>query len=218
VEAVVEEIGYWVEAFRVRDIAFYDDALLIKPSQHLALILDQIVDRRLACRFHLPNGIHARGLTTEVAGLMYRAGFKTIRLGFETIDPIKQVDMGEKVEETELRRGLDLLREAGYSSGDIGVYLMAGLPAQPWQEVAEGIERVWEWGGLPRIAEYSPIPQTTLWDQAVEHSSYDLENEPLFHNNSIFPCRWEGFTWEDLVGLKTKLEKRRRGSSGEGTR
>jgi len=205
---VVDEIYRWVHEFHVTDIAFYDDALLINPSDHFLPLLEGILEKGIGCRFHLPNGMHARGLTGEVADLMFRVGFKTIRLGLETINPVKQVETGGKVDDEDVRRAIEFLKEAGFPSRDIGVYLMAGLPGQRWQEVEAGIEKVLQWGALPRIAEYSPIPHTALWTEAVRHSSYDLEREPLFQNNSILPCQWEGFSWEDLAAVKVSLQRR----------
>jgi hypothetical protein len=37
-------------------------------------------------RFHCPNGIHARFIDDELAYLMKKSGFITLRLGLETID------------------------------------------------------------------------------------------------------------------------------------
>jgi len=207
---VVEEIRHWVERSHVTDIAFYDDALLINASRHFVPILQGILERGIRCRFHLPNGIHARGLTQEVADLMFRAGFKTVRLGLETVDPGRQEETGGKVDDEDVRIAIESLKAAGFSSTDIGVYLMAGVPGQRREEVELGIETVWQWGAVPKIAEYSPIPDTPLWEQAVQHSSYDLEGEPLFHNNSILPCHWEGLSWRDLAAIKTGLQRRLR--------
>jgi hypothetical protein len=139
---------------------------------------------------------------------MFRVGFKTIRLGLETIDPVRQIETGGKVEEDEVQRAIVFLREAGFRSEDIAVYLMAGLPGQAWQEVEAGIEKVWQWGAIPKIAEYSPIPHTPLWEEAIRHSPYALETEPLFQNNSILPCHWEGFSRDDLAGIKSRLQVR----------
>lgn len=204
---VVKEICHWVEKFHVTDIAFYDDALLVNASHYFVPILEEVLENNIRCRFHLPNGIHARGLTREVADLMFCVGFKTIRLGLETINPARQVDTGGKISDEDVQTAIEFLREAGFSSRDIGVYLMAGLPGQPWQEVEAGIEKIWQWGALPKIAEYAPIPHTALWEQAVHHSSYDIEGEPLLQNNSILPCHWEGFSWEDLAAIKIKLQR-----------
>jgi hypothetical protein len=92
---------------------------------------------------------------------------------------------------------------------------MAGLPGQPWEEVEAGVEKVWQWGAVPKIAEYSPIPGTGLWNEAVRHSSYDIGGEPLFHNNSVLPCQWKGFTLGDLAAIKIRLHKRLRAKSFE---
>jgi len=37
-------------------------------------------------------------------------------------------------------------------------------------------------------------------------SKFDLENEPLFHNNSIIPCQWEGLTLAGYKRLKEKIK------------
>ena len=207
-EAVVDEIRHWVRGFGVTDIAFTDDALLVDAENHLIRILEGILEEGVTCRFHVPNGIHARGLTQAIADLMFRANFKTIRVGLETVNRRRQAETGGKVFGNEAERAIDLLRSAGFSRGDIGVYLMAGLPGQTWEEVEAGIEQVWRWGAVPKIAEYSPIPGTALWEEAVQVSQYDIEGEPLFQNNSVFPCEWEGFSRKDLAGLKTRLQRR----------
>jgi hypothetical protein len=36
---------------------------------------------------------------------------------------------------------------------------------------------------------------------------FDLENEPLYQNNSIIPCQWDGFTLEDYRRIKERLMK-----------
>jgi hypothetical protein len=41
-----------------------------------------------------------------------------------------------------------------------------------------------------------------LWPEAVEASRYDLEADPVFSNNAIFPCQPESFSWERLSALK----------------
>ena len=208
---VVNEVSHWASRFSVGDIAFHDDALLVDVDHHFIPILKGILERDIRCRFHLPNGIHARGLTGELADLMFRVGFKTVRLGLETINPTRQIETGGKVEVEDVKKAVMYLRETGFSSGEIGVYLMAGLPGQSCGEVEAGIERVWEWGATPKIAEYSPIPHTPLWEEAVRHSSYDIREEPLFHNNSILPCQWGEFSCEDLRSLKSSLQRRLRG-------
>jgi hypothetical protein len=93
------------------------------------------------------------------------------------------------------------LKEAGFAAADIGVYLLLGLPRQEDEEVAAAIQAVRRVGATPILAQYSPIPHTALWPEAVQVSRYDLEADPIFQNNSIFPC-WPEFSWERYTRLK----------------
>lgn len=202
---VVEEIVSWQERFGVGNFAFYDDALLIHPGAHIVPILREVIERNLPLSFHTPNALHVRAIDEEVADLLYRGRFKTIRLGLETASEITQMETGGKVDNREFQRAVRNLKRAGYAGEEIGVYLMAGLPGQRVEEVEESISFVRETGARPILVEYSPIPGTPMFEKAKKMSPFDLENEPLFHNNSLLPCQWEGFTREDYQRLKREL-------------
>jgi radical SAM superfamily enzyme YgiQ (UPF0313 family) len=198
--AVVAELIHWQERLGLQDAAFYDDALLLNAPDHLLVILEELARRGLSFRFHTPNGLQARLITREVAGWLKRAGFATLRLGVETtaLGPGRP---DRKLGEGELEAALAHLQEAGFASKEIGVYLLMGLPGQDEGEVATAIRRVKELGATPVLAHYSPIPGTALWSRALEASRYDLANEPLCHNNSVFPCRPQ-FSWNYYTLLK----------------
>jgi radical SAM superfamily enzyme YgiQ (UPF0313 family) len=204
---VVEEIEYWTTQYKVNNIAFYDDALLIEPSKHFIPMMKGVIRRGIQRNFHTPNGLHIREIDEEVGGLLFQSGFKTIRLGFETSDEKLQIETGGKVNNKAFQKAVKNLTRAGYSSKEIGVYIMAGLPGQRVGEVEESIAFVKEAGAKPMLAEYSPIPNTPMFEKAKQMSPFDLENEPLYHNNSILPCQWEGFTLGDYRRIKEELMK-----------
>jgi radical SAM superfamily enzyme YgiQ (UPF0313 family) len=206
-EEVIGELVHWRKNFEVKDFAFYDDALLNRPAEHILPILRGAIGKKLSCRFHAPNALHVKFIEREVADFLYRAGFKTIRLGFETSNEALQSETGGKVTNQDFRRAVENLRKAGYSGQEIGVYLMAGLPGQRADEVEDSIAFVKAAGARPILVEYSPIPGTALFEKARRMSSFDLEKEPLFQNNSLLPCRWEGFTSEDFRRLKENLKE-----------
>jgi radical SAM superfamily enzyme YgiQ (UPF0313 family) len=199
---VVDEIAYWHDGYGVCNFSFYDDALLIDPEGMSIPLLEEIIRRGLDCQFHCPNGLHLREVTPELAKLMFTAGFRTIRFGFETADVRRQLDTGGKVTNEHLERAVAYLREAGYEPQDIGIYLLCGLPGQSAVEVQEAINLVKRCGARPIIAEYSPIPGTALWDASVEASPYPIAEEPLFHNNSLLPCQNSLLTFEMYQDLK----------------
>lgn len=203
--AIAGEIARWNEKFGVRNFAFYDDALLLNPFDHIAPMLQKVIDQKIACSFHTPNALHVRAIGREVADLLFRAGFKTLRLGLETSDERLQDGTGGKVDNDDFRRTVGNLKRAGYKPEEIGVYLLAGLPGQKANQVSESIAFVKESGARPILVEYSPIPGTAMFEEAKQASRFDLENEPLFHNNSILPCGRGGLTGEDYRRLKDQL-------------
>jgi radical SAM superfamily enzyme YgiQ (UPF0313 family) len=205
---VVEEIDYWTKEHNVKNIAFYDDALLIEPSEHIIPVLKEVMRKGIRCNFHAPNGLHIKGIDEEVAELLFTGGFRTIRLGFETSEEKIQTETGGKVGNQDFKKAVRNLRRAGYSGEEIGVYIMIGLPGQKVEGAEESIAFVKETGAKPILVEYSPIPKTAMFERAKRMSAFDLENEPLFHNNTILPCQWEGFTMADYRRLKEGLAGR----------
>jgi radical SAM superfamily enzyme YgiQ (UPF0313 family) len=204
---VVEEIEYWTNKHRVNNIAFYDDALLIESSKYFIPMMKEVIKREIHCNFHTPNALHIKEIDEEVAKFLFYGGFKTIRLGFETSSKETQIETGGKVDNQEFQKTIKYLKRAGYSHEEIGVYVMVGLPGQRVEEVEESIIFVKETGAKPILVEYSPIPHTPLFEKAKQMSPFDLEKEPLFHNNSILPCQWEGFTLADYKRIKEELRK-----------
>ncbi len=198
--AVVEELLHWQERLGLMDVAFYDDALLLEAEDHLLVILAELARRGRSFRFHTPNGLQARLITREVARGLRRAPFATLRLGVETT-ALGAGRLDHKLQAGDLEAALANLHEAGFRPEEIGVYLLVGLPQQEDAEVAASIRRVKELGANPVLALYSPIPGTALWPQAVKSSRYDLAADPLFHNNSLFPC-WSQFSPERYTRLK----------------
>ena len=197
-QRVLEELIYWYKRFGIREIAFYDDALLFQADTHLLPILAEVCRLGLPLRFHTPNAIHVGLINPEVAKWLQQANFATLRLGLETTGTDR---LDQKIKGGDLEQAMSALHEAGFKSEDIGVYLLIGLPHQQDEEIIESIRRVRRLGATPVLTQYSPIPQTRLWSEAVKVSRYDLEAEPLYHNNSIFPC-WPEFSWERYTRLK----------------
>ena len=191
---VANEIEYWYSRFEIKNFSFYDDALLVNAQEMIVPLLHEIIRKQLPIQFHCPNGLHLRAITPELSSMMYRSGFKTIRLGFETSNLGRQKETGAKVNNEEFREAVHCLKCAGYRPQDIGVYILCGLPNQSADEVRESILFVRSSGARPMLTEYSPIPGSDLWDDAVASSSYPIDAEPLFQNNTLLPCKSDSLT------------------------
>jgi hypothetical protein len=190
------------DRFGTTNFAFYDDALLTAKKTAFIPLLQMLVESGMELNFYLPNAVHLAGLDPECALLMRQAGFQEVRIGFESSDPHFHRVMDEKLKVPMLGEGIEILRSAGFQGHEIYVYVLAGLPGQYWEEVEESIRFAASFGIRVSLAEYSPVPGTRLWTESVRCSRYPLEEEPLTHNNSVFPLEWNGFTASDLQRLK----------------
>ncbi len=199
---VADEITFWHTRFGVRNFSFYDDALLVDAKAMAIPLLQEIIRRKLPVQFHCPNGLHLREITPELSVLLYRAGFQTIRFGFETSDLIRQKETGGKVSNAELVDAIAHLKRAGYRSREIGIYILCGLPGQSADEVETSIRVVQSSGARPILAEYSPIPGTDMWPDAVASSPCAIAEEPLFQNNTLLPCKSASLTDPVYQNLK----------------
>ncbi len=203
---VADEIEHWHKNFGVTDFSFYDDALLVDAANMIIPLLSEVKRRGLNCRFHCPNGLHLREIDAVLSKTLYDVGFKTIRFGFETADFQLQRETGGKVQNQELAEAVIHLKNAGYKTEDIGVYLLCGIPGQKTVDVAQSIDFVLKCGAKPVLAEYSPIPGTKMWPDAVAASPFDIQHEPLYHNNSLLSCRNDDFSYESYSRLKAGLK------------
>ncbi|MBU2552453.1 MAG: cobalamin-dependent protein [Proteobacteria bacterium] len=199
---VLDEIEDRAVRLGLSHFTFFDDALLVDAHRRLVPILETVIRRFPGLSFHAPNGLHLGLIDRDMAELMRAAGFKTLRLGLETLDMERQAAMGGKVGPGQFETALAHLKAAGFDPARIGVYILCGLPGQDWGEPLAAARAVRALGARPFLAEYAPLPGTPLWQETLRHSEFDLAAEPLYHNNSFFACRGKNFSWEKVREIK----------------
>lgn len=186
-----------------KNFAFYDDALLADKERGIVPFLEGVISSGLSLNFYLPNGVHLRFLDYKVARLMKLAGFREIRMGFESSDSAFQRESGSKLEVSMLAPGIEILKSAGFRSEEINVYMLVGLPGQYREEVEVSIAFAAALGLRVRLASYSPVPGTALWEKSIRLSLFPLAEDPLTHNNTLLPLQWSGLDFDDLRELKS---------------
>ena len=223
-EHIVAELESYVKGWGVKDIAFFDDALLMDPQRHIIPILELLIKKGICARLHTPNGVHAKYIDQQLARLLRVSGFRTIRLGFEGTSTALQRASKNKVSCRELESALHHLREAGVESGvvndnsgstwDIGVYLLIGMPGQTVDEVVESIEYINGLGAKIKLAEYSPVPGTEEFRDASRLCQLVID-EPLSHNKSTFATVGMGVdycTFDEVKAMAKRLNAELRNS------
>ncbi len=194
----------------IRNFAFYDDAFLAEREKSLVPFLRRVMESSCAPSFYTPNAVHVGLLDRDTAVLMKRAGFKEIRLGFESSSRDFHEQYGRKYAAGSFNDVVAMLVSSGFRRENIGVYILAGLPGQYVQEVRDSVKAASSEKVRIYLAEFSPVPGSPLWQACVEASRLPLEEEPLFHNNTFFPMEWAGFSRKDLQGLKDEVRESNR--------
>jgi radical SAM superfamily enzyme YgiQ (UPF0313 family) len=204
-DSVVREISSAVLDLGVRNIAFYDDALLVGKKKHAIPILHRLARLQLPAAFHTPNGLHIREIDRETAGLLYKANVRSLYLSQESFDRAV-MDDSPKVGEDDLSRALTYLEEAGYGRDEVNVYLMAGLPGQDPEGIVDGIRRVRAMGARPRLSTFSPVPGTETWKRLVKEKRIGAKGDPLLHNKLAFAYIRGDMSPDDFRRIKSSLE------------
>jgi len=189
----------------VENIAFYDDALLFEAEKVLVPFLEEVLKRNIKVSFHSPNGLGARFITRELAGLMVRAGFKTFYLGFESASSQWQKRTGSKVSSDEMSRAVKHLVAAGADAQNITAYQLLGHPHSSIQELEASMRFANSLGIRGMLADFSPIPGTPDGQECRKWVDMD---EPLFHNKTAFPIILLGFDEANrLKDLQRRLNR-----------
>ena len=204
----------------VENIAFYDDALLFEAEKGFIPFLNEVVKRNIKVNFHSPNALNARFITSRLAELMVRAGFKTFYLGFESASSQWQKRTGSKVFSDELAQASQYLIEAVHSpqdalrqmpygsaeSANITAYQILGHPHIDIQQLETSMRFVNSLGIRGMLADFSPIPGTPDGEYCRRWVDMD---EPLMHNKTAFPIIFLGFDETNrLKDLQRRLNRK----------
>lgn len=199
---VLEDAARQLSSGEVRDLAFYDDALLTGKERHLYPLLETLNERYPGLGLHTPNGLHVREIDGECASVLKKSGFQTLRLSFESSDPGMQHRGSDKTSDEEYLSALASLRKAGFSDRQMETYILAGVPGQSVESVERSIRFVLEHGGNPRIAEFSPVPGTPSFEEAAA-TLPALRDEPLLSNKTAYSAYLAGaMSPRELQALK----------------
>jgi len=170
----------------IKDIVFFDDAILVAKSNFKRL-LELIISSGLnTLRYHLPNGLHVSLIDREIAKLLKDANFKTVILAVETLDSILQKKTSNKLISEDFYRAVSILKDEGFSN-ELKVYLLMNMPGQTEESVLTSMLACHELGLRIYLNEYTPIPFTKDWEYLSKTGFLDEKNEPLLLNNKVLP-------------------------------
>lgn len=202
-ENIWQEISFMHRKHGTTDFAIFDDALLLNKKRRFLRVFGKVKEE-LNVRFHTHNGLHVGEIDKETAETFYTAGFKTLRLSFESVSHDILSRSSDKVTVRQMEQAVASLETAGYRRGDIGVYLLVGLPGQRLSQVEEALDFASNLGVVPHLSYFAPVPGSRDFLDLVKtgHLSSPLN---LYETNKLyFLYTKSGFTKEEIQGLKNK--------------
>lgn len=206
---VVRELLYYRDALKVRNAAFYDDALLYRKEEGFYRWAREWIEAGGPAggfSFHLPNAVHAAMIDGECSELMRGAGFKTVRLGYEFYGAESRRENSGKVSGASLKAAVANLLKAGFTRAQIGVYILFGHPGSGVEEAGRAVDFVSECGATPNISLFSPIPGTPD-GEAVFKRRPEILSEPLLQNKSAYFELFSGGGYEAYYELKSRIQR-----------
>ena len=200
----ISQLEYF-ERRGIRNIAFYDDALLYKSDELFVPFLEKVIEKFGERKFsmHTPNALHARFFDREIARLMIKAGFKTFFFGYESSSYEWHRKADNKVYFEEVANAVKTLFELGVGRKNVTLYTMIAHPEQSVEEAEESIKHAKKLGAKVMLSEFSPIPKTRDFKKAMEKANLPeyAEKEPLYQNKTAYPI----FLWGEEAVNRLKL-------------
>jgi radical SAM superfamily enzyme YgiQ (UPF0313 family) len=180
-----------------RIFAFYDDALLY-DRPFIKEYLKRVSTFQDDIELYTPNGLHARFIDKEMAELFIKAGFKNPIVSLEIASDKK--NWHEKLTSDDFINAASNLKYAGYKNGEFMAYVLLGAPLESEEDLLETIELAHTCGAKISLSEYSAVPGSYMGNNV----SNRVKNEPLLHNNSIYP-NISPEKWDSMQAIKCKV-------------
>jgi anaerobic magnesium-protoporphyrin IX monomethyl ester cyclase len=165
---VVDEIESLVNTYRIKQIDFYDDNMMLDKKRGEA-ICDLMVKRKLNIEWFTPNGVRADTLDENLLRKMKASGCKKIRIAPESgvqrvLDKIVKKNLSLKGVET----AVILSKKVGIK---VGCFFVLGLIGETKDDINETIKYAYKLRSLGADRFYfsiaMPLYGTELYEQAV---------------------------------------------------
>lgn len=196
-EKIRGEINDLYKKHRLKDFVFYDDALLKNRG-----FKDIFKGLPAGLRFHTPNGLEVDEVTPDIAGILKKSNFIEPCLAADVIDRDIKSSAAKKLTKENIEKAASSLLTAGYRKGEISAYLILGLPGDTLENVRLGAQYLHSLGLKVKLAEYALVPGS----EDAKYFSREIRQEPLLHNNSLFPS-FPVSRWEEIFNLKRYVNK-----------
>ena len=156
-------------------------------------------------RFRYFGELRAEGITPEIAGLLFDAGFEEVEVGLQSIEPDAMDLMDRKNNLRAFEKGVKALIDAGIR---VAVDLIVGLPGDTVESVRRGLKYLSEGGLYSRVQVFNlaVLPGTAFRHEARElglvhqpRPPYYVLRTPMLKQADLFSLMREA---QDELGIE----------------
>ncbi len=205
-EKIIDEIFTHYDKFGTRHFTIFDDAFLVNKHKRFFPVFQE-VSKLPDISFHTPNGLHTREIDCETAEVLFAAGFKTLRLSFESTSPDILQRSDKKVTVDKMAQAVENLVNAGFGRENIDCYLLFGLPGQKPDDIYDSIDYVRSLGINPKLSWYSPVPGTQDYFRLQNEGKIPRDLNLLQTNKLYYIYTLAGYTHNDIKSIAEYARK-----------
>lgn len=176
-ESLLDEIEILINKYKVREI--FDDTGTFPSGAWLEKFCNGMITREFNKKILFSCNFRFDYLTAERARMMKKAGFRLMKLGFESANQntLDKLDKGTKVEDIE--RGCKIAKNAGL---EVHLTIMVGYPWETKKEAENTLnlaKKLMEKGFADMLQStvVVPYPGTPLYKEAIEKNWFRFDPE-----------------------------------------
>jgi radical SAM superfamily enzyme YgiQ (UPF0313 family) len=168
-------------------------------TKNFKIKLEQLAGLKHTIRLH--SEMRAENVTPEQARLLYRAGFRSLEIGLQTLNTSALMNVGRNSDPEKELKGMHELQKAGI---DIKIGLIPGLPGDTCESFIAMIDRLIDSGFHDNLELYPLmiLPGTEIRDFAIRDKINYLKKPPYYYNHG-----W-GISFNDLLQITKYVEEK----------
>jgi anaerobic magnesium-protoporphyrin IX monomethyl ester cyclase len=165
---VVDEIEYLVNTYKIKQIDFFDDNMMLDKKRGEA-ICDLIVKRKLHIEWFTPNGVRADTLDENLLRKMKASGCRKIRIAPESgVQRVLDQIVKKNLNLEDVEKAVVLSKKVGIK---VGCFFVIGLIGETKENINETIKYAYKLRSLGADRFYfsiaMPVYGTELYEQAL---------------------------------------------------
>jgi len=170
---------------------------LLVPPKRIKNLMNLIVNSDMNLSLTASEGVQPDLFTQEISDLMYQAGFISVSIPMESINPDKIAEYKKPSGFNDYERAVHHAQTSGFKT--IKSFVMIGIPGQTKDEVIQSIVNCWARNTNVALHQYTPIPGSEDWVRF-----------PQFHSHSpeeLHPSLWPGASEDFKVSEMEEIKR-----------